>query len=53
MNTPQTDYPFEDDLFSISAVAVADPHDETDMASDHSDWVRQYTDWEDTERTSR
>jgi hypothetical protein len=35
----------EDGLISIGAVAVADgtgPHDTT---SDHSDWVRQYTDW--------
>ena len=37
----------DDDLFSIGLVAVAEEDEEMDMASDTSDWVRQYTDWED------
>ncbi len=35
----------EDDLLGVGAVAVADGTDEYDTTSDHSAWVRQYTDW--------
>jgi hypothetical protein len=35
----------EDELISIGAVAVAEGTDQHDTTSDHSDWVRQYTDW--------
>ena len=36
----------DDDLFSIGAVAIAEASDEHDTTSDVSDWVLQYTDWE-------
>ena len=35
-----------EDLFSIGAVAIAEASDEHDTTSDASDWVLQYTDWE-------
>ena len=38
-------YSDEDELISIGAVAVADGMGRHDTTSDHSDWVRQYTDW--------
>jgi len=38
----------DEDLFSIGAVAIADETEEPDTTSDVSDWVLQYTDWEDT-----
>lgn len=42
----------EDELMSIGAVAVADGTNPHDTTSDHSDWVRQYTDWTEGETQS-
>ncbi len=40
-------FPDDEALFSIGAVAIAPESDELDTSSDVSDWVTQYTDWED------
>jgi hypothetical protein len=40
-------FPDDETLFSIGAVAIAPESDELDTSSDVSDWVLQYTDWED------
>ena len=36
----------DEELFSIGAVAIVDEAVDHDTTSDASDWVLQYTDWE-------
>ena len=38
--------PDDEALFSIGAVALVEESDELDTSSDASDWVMQYTQWE-------
>ncbi len=40
------DYRDDDVLFSIGTVGLAEKSDEHDTSSDSSDWVKQYTAWE-------
>lgn len=39
----------DEELFSIGAVAILEETGEPDTTSDVSNWVRQYTEWEEFE----
>jgi hypothetical protein len=40
-------FPDDEALFSIGAVTIEPETDELDTSSDVSEWVTQYTEWED------